>query len=234
MLAKPLTYIFNFPVAWKMSHVTPVFKSGDRSDVTNYRPICNFSKVFEHVLHCLVYPHVSHMIIDSQHSFMKGRSTVTNLAVISQCLCEIVDREGQVDCIYTDFSKAFDRMNLSILLEKLDSFGFSGNLVNLMYSYLSGRQQCVVNGFRSRAYWQSSGVPQGSVLGPLLFNLYVNDITAGIHSHCLLYADYLKIYRQIRSSVDCEQLQADLTTLDNWWQRVENCQKKDECQDTNE
>jgi hypothetical protein len=230
VLAKPLTYIFNlilkssiFPVAWKMSHVTPVFKSGDRSDVTNYRPIsliCNFSKVFEHVLHSLVYPHVSHMIIDSQHGFMKGRSTVTNLAVISQYLCEIVDRKGQVDCIYTDFSKAFDRMNHSILLEKLESFGFSENLVNLMYSYLSGRRQCVlVNGFRSRAYGQSSGVPQGSVLGPLLFNLYVNDITVGIHSHCLLYADDLKIYRQIRSSVDCEQLQADLTTLCNWCNR---------------
>jgi hypothetical protein len=85
---------------------------------------------------------------------------------------------------------------------------------------MSGRRQCVlVNGFRSRAYGQSSGVPQGSVLGPLLFNLYVNDITVGIHSHCLLYADDLKIYRQIRSSVDCEQLQADLTTLCNWCNR---------------
>jgi hypothetical protein len=107
VLAKPLTYeyIFNlilksstFPVAWKMSHVTPVFKSGDRSDVTNYRPIsliCNFSKIFEHVLHSFVYPHVSHMIIKSQHDFMKSCSTVTNLAVISQCLCEIVDKQGQ-------------------------------------------------------------------------------------------------------------------------------------------
>lgn len=102
------------------------------------------------------------MIIDSQHGFMKGRSTVTNLAVISQYLCEIVDRKGQVDCIYTDFSKAFDRMNHSILLEKLESFGFSENLVNLMYSYLSGRRQCVlVNGFRSRAYGQSSEFPRG-------------------------------------------------------------------------
>ncbi|CAH1382936.1 unnamed protein product [Tenebrio molitor] len=107
VLAKPLTYeyIFNlilkssiFPVAWKMSHVTPVFTSGDRSDVTNYRPIsliCNFSKIFEHVLHSFVYPHVSHMIIKSQHDFMKSCSTVTNLAVISQCLCEIVDKQGQ-------------------------------------------------------------------------------------------------------------------------------------------
>jgi hypothetical protein len=111
-------------------------------------------------------------------------------------------------------------MNHSILLEKLESFGFSGNLVNLMYSYLSGRRQCVlVNGFRSRAYGQSSGVPQGSILGPLLFNLYVNDITVGIHSHCLLNADNFKIYRQIRSSIDCEQLQADLTTLCNWCNR---------------
>jgi hypothetical protein len=106
VLAKSLTYIFNlilkssiFLVAWKMSHVTPVFKSGDRSHVTNYRPIsliCNFSKIFEHVLHSFVYPHVSHMIIKSQDDFMKSCSTVTNLAVISQCLCEIVDKQGQV------------------------------------------------------------------------------------------------------------------------------------------
>jgi hypothetical protein len=116
VLAKPLTYIFNlilkssiYPVAWKMSDVTPVFKSGDRSDVTSYRPISlisNFS-IFEHVLHSFIYPHVSHMISDNQQRFMKGRSAVSNLAVISQCLCEIVDKEGQVDCIYTDFSQVF-------------------------------------------------------------------------------------------------------------------------------
>jgi hypothetical protein len=116
VLAKPLTYIFNlilkssiYPVAWKMSHVTPEFKSGNRSDVTSYRPISlisNFS-IFEHVLHSFIYRHVSHMISDNQQRFMKGRSAVSNLAVISQCLCEIVDKEGQVDCIYTDFSQVF-------------------------------------------------------------------------------------------------------------------------------
>ncbi|KAH0820914.1 hypothetical protein GEV33_001877 [Tenebrio molitor] len=117
VLAKPLTYIFNlilkssiYPVAWKMSHVTPEFKSGNRSDVTSYRPISlisNFS-IFEHVLHSFIYPHVSHMISDNQQRFMKGRSAVSNLAVISQCLCEIVDKEGQAspeECRYIRGSK---------------------------------------------------------------------------------------------------------------------------------
>lgn len=223
----PLHILFNlilktstFPDIWKTSRVSPVFKKGNRNDVNNYRPVAiinNFSKAFEFILHDHISYYTSRLFTVSQHGFMPGRSTTTNLTCVTQFISESLDQRCQVDVIYTDFSKAFDRLNHSILTDKLKLFGFSTPLVGLFRSYLSGRRQYVqYNGFRSAAFTQPSGVPQGTVLGPDLFNIFINDIVACLDVNCLLYADDMKLYRSIHALRDCLVLQEGLDVLNEW------------------
>lgn len=166
-----------------------------------------------------VYSHVSGAISSDQHGFMKGRSTVSNLVCKAQFLCESLDRGNQVDVIYTDLSKAFDRLDHSILISKLDNFGFSYPLLRLTQSYLQDRHQFVqYRGYKSISFWQKSGVPQGSILGPLFFVMFINDILEGFDNniHFLLYADDLKIYRLVDSVDDCVNLQYCLNRINTW------------------
>src|SRR5699024_7272751 len=135
-----------FPDKWKISSIRPIHKKGNFAEIENYRPITyinNFAKVFEIMLHNLIYPHVSNYIIPQQHGFVKGRSTITNLFVKTQFMSECLDNRSQVDCIYTDFSKAFDRINHNLLLTKLNDFGFSDCLISMFASYLKDRYQYV-------------------------------------------------------------------------------------------
>lgn len=205
---------------WKISRICPVFKKGDKNYVINHRPItiiCNFSKAFEVVLHKIIYANTRRLISDSQHGFMQGRSTTTNLFCITQYISESLDSGGQVDVIYTDFSKAFDRLDHGILLCKLRQFGFSDKLSDLLASYLHCRRQYVeYRGFRSDEFIASSGVPQGSILGPLLFVIFINDIVSMLDVDCLLYADDLKLYSDINSFEDCLKLQMNLDRINNW------------------
>lgn len=223
----PLTIIFNlslstrcFPTAWKNSKICPVLKKGSKFDINNYRPItiiCNFAKVFEHLLHDHIYNHVKPNIITQQHGFMKGRSTTTNLFCMTQFLSQSLDAGVQTDVIYTDFSKAFDRLDHEILLHKLDLNGLSNDLLQFFKSYLSGRTQFVqYNGFKSHEITVESGVPQGSVLGPLFFNIFVNDINENLDCNSLLYADDMKLFANIRNSNDCLRLQSNLNRLNTW------------------
>lgn len=227
VLACPLMKIFNlclkskkFPDMWKLSRVCPVFKKGDKNLVINYRPItiiCNFSKAFEMILHKIIYANTSSLISIHQHGFMQGRSTTTNLFCITQYISEYVDAGRQVDVIYTDFSKAFDRLDHGILLCKLRRFGFSDKLLDLFASYLQDRRQYVeYRGFKSDQFLATSGVPQGSILGPLLFVIFINDLVDRIDVNCLLYADDLKIYCVINSIDDSHNLQHNLNEIDYW------------------
>ena len=227
-LLAPLTLIFNkciqtstFPDVWKLARICPVLKSGESSNIRNYRPISilsNFAKIFESVIYSSIYPCVKNLLSVKQHGFIRGRSTISNLTCITQYLSNCLDNNLQVDVIYTDISKAFDRINHINLLCKLHQFGFSTPLLSLFTSYLHDRKLSVVyNNCKSTNYLQSSGVPQGSNLGPLLFLLYVDDITAHIsNSHCLLYADDLKLYRVINCEEDCRLLQEDLNRVSRW------------------
>lgn len=227
VLKKPLTAIFNlilkqsiFPKIWKESRIIPVFKSGNRDEVTNYRPITlinNFSKVFEIVLHSQMYSHVANYLAPQQHGFIKGRSTATNLFLKTQFLSECLDKCSQVDCIYMDFSKAFDRLNHRLLLSKMDEFGFSESMITLFASYFSNRYQYVYyNGHSSDKFAQVSGVPQGSVMGPLLFKIFINDVIQEVDIKCLLYADDLKMFHEIKSLDDCLSLQLNINRVYNW------------------
>jgi ribonuclease P/MRP protein subunit RPP40 len=124
---------------------------------------------------------------------------------------------GQVDVVYTDVVKALDRVDQCILLQKLSEFGVHGLLRNWFSSYLTGRRQFVsYNGFSSGKYSQVSGVPQSSILGPLLFSVYINDTVSDLRSHALLFAGDLKNYQQVVSIEDCTMLQEDLEAIDKW------------------
>ncbi len=227
VFCKPLKFLYNlaistqtFPNIWKISKIIPLFKKDDRSIIENYRPISildNFSKVFESLLFDTVSHQISNHISDYQHGFVQGRSTVTNLTSICQFISESLDSGFQTDVVYTDFSKAFDRIDHGILQNKLFNSDLSDNMCSIICSYISGRS-CFVEcrGFRSLPFIATSGVPQGSVLGPLIFNIFINDIVKDIKSSALLYADDLKLYRRIICYQDCIELQSDLDKISIW------------------
>lgn len=151
---------------------------------------------------------------------MKGRSTITNLTVYTDCISRVIDRQTQVDVISTDFAKAFDSVDHLILPSKLSSFGLSSPFLKYIESYLSDRRQYVNhNGFKSHLSPSTSGVPQGSNLGPLLFLLFINDMVLDIGCNKLLFADDLKILNTIKNVNDCDSLQRQLHVLQDWCTR---------------
>lgn len=231
-LAMPIALIFNrciscgyFPKIWKTAHIVPVHKKGLKTAIPNYRPISILnvlSKLFEKVVHQHIYSTISRSIPPQQHGFLKGRSTNTNLGIFTNDVLSGMEKGGQVDVIYTDFEKAFDRVDHIILLRKLYELGIRGNLLRWMDSYLRNRcQAVVVGGYRSDFILIPSGVPQGSILGPLLYLVYLYDIASSIRfSKFLMYADDTKIYCRIKDITDCEKLQGDLDRLHGYY--IEN------------
>jgi len=227
-LAIPLTFIFNrslvtsyFPNCWKFSYVVPVFKTGDRSNIQNYRPISILSavsKLFESMVKDIMFNSLKKLIIPEQHGFFPGRSTSTNLIEFVNFSINSFEERLQVDVVFTDFTKAFDRISHEILLSKLHSIGVHSCLLWWINSYLSDRRQVVKLGdIVSDSFHVPSGVPQGSHLGPLLFLVFINDVKSCLHdSHCLLYADDMKIFRKINSNDDCLLLQNDLNRFYDW------------------
>lgn len=227
VLVKPLKHIFSliitnssFPEKWKMSRVVPILKKGDKFDVSNYRPVAilsNLCKVFEYVLYKRIMDYVKDKLSFNQHGFISGRSTVTNLFVITQYISDQLDKSLQVDVVYTDFTKAFDHLDHSRLLCKLHRYGFSDSLVQLLRSYLLNRSQYVeCRGIKSKPFRALSGVPQGSILGPLLFNLFIDDVSCRLSARHLLYADDMKLFQCISTISDCLCLQRNLDILSEW------------------
>lgn len=224
----PLTIIYNkstqygiFPDKWKTGYVVPIFKSGDKHNVENYRPITKlsiFGKMLELLLHKEIFNQVKNTVIEEQHGFFLNRSIESNLLSYAEDIVVALDNQCQTDAIYTDFSKAFDKIDHGILLRKLEKVGICGNLLRWIKSYITNRSQLVtVHGYKSLPYSITSGVPQGSHLGPLLFIIYINDIKECIiNCKFLLYADDLKIYRVVESEFDCLRIQSDLDRLNDY------------------
>lgn len=189
--------------------------------IEKYRPIsklCQFSKLLEKIVTDQLATVVRHHIVPNQHGFYKGRSVESNLLTFASVILKALDEGFSVDAVYTDFAKAFDKICHYTLLYKLWQLGIHGDLFRWIKSYVENRtQSVVVSGFISSSKCISSGVPQGSHLGPLLFILYINDIVKSLsHSNILLYADDAKIYRVIRSNADCELLQNDLSNFETF------------------
>lgn len=225
-LSLPLCILFNkslaeskFPSKWKAGFVSPIFKEGDKNNVTNYRPVsilCAISKVFERLVFNKLFESVRSNIHHSQHGFIKKRSTQTNLMEYVSMVADAMVAGGQVDTVYTDFAKAFDKVDHDKMLFKLRTFGIPENLVQWFSTYLRDRTQFVVIGdSKSDRITPPSGVPQGSILGPLLFIIFINDLLASLSS-CSGFADDLKLYKEISSTYDCELLQGDLSKVVEW------------------
>lgn len=227
VLIEPLTIIFNkslncgiFPSAWKETKVCPVLKKGDRSKVTNYRPISiinYFSKRFEMCIYNLILEKVSVSLSIYQHGFISKRSTITNLLVFTQHIFDLLNDYPQVDVIYRDLTKAFDKVDHNLLMDKLSTFDLSHKLLQLIKSYLSNRLNKVnYGGHVSEPFVPTSGVPQGSNLGPILFSIYMNDLSFSLGCYHLLYADDVKLYIPISNLSSCLVLQDNLDALNNW------------------
>lgn len=242
ILYQPLTAIFNesletgsFPDKWKRYSVTPIFKKGARSDIKNYRDIAKLqtiAKFFEHCVNIhltkLVYSNIS----PHQHGFMKYRSTTTNLMDFTHYALNGLNSCGQIDVIYTDFSKAFDRVNHKILMHKLSTFEIPSNLLVWIGSYLSNRRQFVkVGSAESRDFIVHSGVPQGSHIGPLLFLMFINDITSVVSDDVFIsmFADDVKIAKQINCPLDAQILQSSINKLKDWCNLIELHLNLDKC-----
>ena len=229
-LAKPLAILFNqifrtgsIPNKWKLANVVPVFKKGDKNSVTNYRPISLTSlpmKILEYCIKDLLIEKCGHLIKDNQHGFSIEKSCLTQLLPIIDKFSVAMNSKSRVDTIYFDFAKAFDSVNHDLILLKLkNKFGVDGLLLQFLRDYLCNRyQQVAINGSLSGLLPVSSGVPQGSILGPLLFILFIDDICDEISegTNLGLYADDTKIWREIFSDNDQIELQNDVNKLFAW------------------
>jgi hypothetical protein len=229
VLAPSLTLLFNrsllsgiIPYEFKFANVIPVFKKGEPNLVNNYRPISilpTVEKIMERCVHNVIYGITKNDININQHGFISKRSTNTQLLEFYNNVHKTLENHKQYDVTYLDLTKAFDRVPHDLLLYKLKSFGYNGTLLLWFKNYLHNRKQSVViNGCKSRKSNVTSGVPQGSILGPLLFTYYINDLFSCItsDSSVFLYADDSKIGHCINTLNDCLKLQQNLDNLVKW------------------
>ena len=228
-IAPSLCGIFNqslssgqIPTEWKSANITPIHKKDSKEPAENYRPISLLpivSKVLERCVFNCLYDHVNNLITPLQHGFLRNRSCVTQLLSVLHTIGRNLDKNIQADVIYLDFAKAFDTVDHNVLLSKLKAYGVSGQLLTWFANYLSGRhQRVVIDGATSQWAPVTSGVPQGSLLGPLLFIIFINDLpdVAIGDVFTSLYADDTKVYRNINTIEDCMSMQKTLTNMDTW------------------
>ena len=229
-LCTPLSTFFNrllisgqYPKAWKYADVTPVYKKGDKQIPNNYRPISLLSvvgKTMERSVHKYVYNYCAqHRVFTPfQSGFIQGDSTTYQLINLYDTFCEAVDNGKEVRVVFLDISKAFDRVWHRGLLHKLHSIGISGHLLKWFENYLSDRvQRVVINGKASSYLKIPAGVPQGSILGPLLFLIYINDIVLELDCCIRLFADDTSLYIVVENpNTSAILLNSSISTIHSW------------------
>ena len=215
------------PKDWLTANICPVHKKGRRNDASNYRPISLTSicsKVLEHIIYHNIMNHINNnnILIENQHGFRANHSCVTQLLTLTEDISYALDHRKQVDVILLDFAKAFNTVPHQRLLTKLHFYGIQNDTYNWIKAWLSNRtQQILLDGITSSSVAVTSGVPQGTVLGPLMFLLYINDITTNIKSPLRIFADDRLLYSVINSPEDTIILQQDLDQISHWvkiWQ----------------
>ena len=222
------------PNDWKIANVVPIFKKGKKEEPANYRPVSLTSvvgKIFERIMKREITEHLEKngLFSHAQHGFRSGRSCLTNLLEFLDYVTKQLDEGENIDIIYLDFSKAFDKVPHKRLIYKLRKHGISGPVLLWIEEWLKNRKQRVIlNGTKSTWKDVLSGVPQGSVLGPLLFLIYINDLGVGIKSKISLFADDTKLASCVREIDGNFRVQSDLDILIAWahkWQMDFNLTK---------
>ena len=210
------------PKDWTDANITPVYKKGDKHAAENYRPVSLtsvLSKVLEHIVCHHLHAHFDkHKVLtEVNHGFRSGFSCETQLTITVDDLAKNSDEGFQTDVAILDFSKAFDTVPHNKLLYKLETYGIRGNMHKWIYSFLCKRHmKVVVDGEHSDEAKVLSGVPQGTVLGPLLFLVHINDLPQSVTSNVRLFADDCLLYRKVKTPKDQEILQEDLKHLEIW------------------
>ena len=212
-MSEPLAIIYQklldegvCPNEWKNANVTPIHKKGDRTDPSNYRPVSlpsQVCKVLESIIVDKITEHLTtnDLLNDAQHGFREGRSCLTNLLETLEQWTEIIDEGDAIDVAYLDFRKAFDLVSHEHLIYKLSKYGIKEKLLEWIKDFLKDRtQRVVIRGTASSPRKFTSGVPKGSVLGPLLFLIFINDLPLGLTSALSLFADDSKLFSRIVKS----------------------------------
>ena len=230
-LVKPLSYIFKlslqsgiFPSQWRKCDVVPVYKKGDKSIAKNYRPVSLLpvSKLFEKCIYDVLYNYFAsnNLFSPCQSGFREGDSCVSQLLSITHDIFSGFDANPPLDTrgVFLDMSKAFDRVWHEGLIYKLKSYGVTGPLLSLLSNFLSGRyQRVVLNGKTSEWAQIKAGVPQGSILGPLFFLIYINDLPNNLESKPKIFADDTSLFSIVIDQIlSCEELNRDLARISEW------------------
>ena len=232
-IACSLTCLFNrsfelaqFPKSWKIALVVPIHKKGSLSDPGNYRPIALLpivSKIIERLVHDKMSVFLTPWLSNKQSGFRKGDGTVPQLARITQEWSQLIDQSAYVGALFFDLKKAFDRVWHTGLIAKIEAAGIRGSALKWLKSFLSDRQQLTtVNGCTSSPAPVGAGVPQGAILSPLLFSVYLNDIVAAASGICEinLFADDTSAYVSSSSGSSLnEKLQYAADTVSRWFHR---------------
>uniref|UniRef100_A0A0X3PTK8 Reverse transcriptase domain-containing protein n=1 Tax=Schistocephalus solidus TaxID=70667 RepID=A0A0X3PTK8_SCHSO len=228
-LALPLSKIFEssmeagaLPTEWKIANITPIYKGGERTSPNSFRPVSLTSiccKMMEKIIKTELMRHLeeNNLLSSYQHGFRSGRSCLTNLLTSMESWTKSLEMGLSVDAVYIDFSKAFDRVPHKRLIFKLRQMGVTGNLLKWLADFLTDRRQRVCIG-DTKSHWETvhSGVPQGSVLGPILFLIYVNDCLDCLTCEKVMFADDLKLWNSIEKPEDARKLQQNLDRLQTW------------------
>ena len=232
-LSKPLKILFeqtikegSIPCQWKKAEVRPIFKKGDKSNPGNYRPVsltCIVCKIFETFIKNSLTNHliVNNILSDVQFGFVSGRNTITQLLVtINEWMSEL-DNDTPVDAAYLDFRKAFDTVPHQRLIKKLHTYGIRGSILNWITSFLTDRTQFVkINNSVSENMRVTSGVPQGSVLGPTLFIYFINDLPRVVEkANVMIFADDTKVFKSVDKSENVSCLQNAIDHMYSWTQQ---------------